>query len=83
MQQTMAGFRAELQRDQDESVERAAKKARLAAEVTFRRKGNEKQYRFNEAIQEKMSTAALRFGRFSLHRNVSVGTNLGYYQCYQ
>ena len=61
MQQTMAGFRAELQQDQEESVERAAKKARLAAEVTFRCKGNEKQYRFNEAIQEKMSAPALRF----------------------
>jgi len=60
MQQTMASFRAELRRDQEETVEKAAKKARLAAEVTFRRKGNEKQYRFNESVQDKLATVALR-----------------------
>ena len=40
-------------------MEKATKKACLSAEVTFRRKGNEKQYRFNEIVQDKLSTAAL------------------------
>ena len=62
MQQSITSLRAELRRDQDhdETVEKAAKKARLSAEVTFRRKGNEKQYRFNEVVQDKFSSAAIR-----------------------
>ena len=38
--------------------------------MTFRRKGNEKQYHFNEAVQEKVSTAALR-----LEELASAGTS--------
>ena len=59
MQQTMSPFRAELRRDQEETVEKAAKKARLTTEVTFRRKGNEKQYRFNELVQDKLASTSL------------------------
>jgi len=57
----MTSFRAKLRRDQEETVEKAAKKAHLAAEVTFCRKGkgNEKQYQFNESIQDKLATVAL------------------------
>ena len=60
LQQMMSSFRAELRRDQEETVEKAAKRARLAKEITFRRKGNEKQYRFNELVQDKLSVTALR-----------------------
>ena len=60
MQQSISSLREELRRDQEESVEKAAKKARLSAEVTFKRKGNEKQYRFNEIVQDKFAAAALR-----------------------
>ena len=41
-------------------MEKAAKKARLSAEVIFRQKGNEKQYRFNEVVQDKFSSVAIR-----------------------
>ena len=33
--------------------QKAAKRARLATEITFWRKGNEKQYRFNELVEDK------------------------------
>ena len=60
MQQSISSLREELRRDQEESVEKATKKARLSAEVTFKQKGNEKQYRFNEIVQDKFATAALQ-----------------------
>ena len=60
MQQSITSLRAELRRDQDETVEKATRKVRLSAEVTFRRKGNEKQYRFNKVVQDKFSSAAIR-----------------------
>ena len=59
MQQAMSSFRAELRRDQEETVEKAAKKARLATEVTFRRKGKEKKYHFNELVQDKLVLTSL------------------------
>ena len=39
---------------------RDCRKARLSTEVTFRRKGNEKQYRFNELVQDKLALTSLR-----------------------
>ena len=60
MQQSITSLRAELRRNQDKTVEKAAKKARLSSEITFRRKGNKKQYRFNEVVQDKFSSAAIR-----------------------
>ena len=74
MQQSMASFRTELCRDQEETVEKAAKKARLSAEVTFRRKRNEKQYRFNEIVQDKLSTAALHIEEATASSETSVPT---------
>ena len=59
MQQTMSSFSAELQGDQEETVEKATKRAHLAMEITFRRKGNEKQYHFNKLVQDKLSVTAL------------------------
>ena len=32
----------------------------MSAEVTFRKKGNEKQYRFNESLQEQFHVAGMR-----------------------
>ena len=54
IQQTMSSFRAELWRDQEETVEKTTKRARLATEITLRRKGNEKQCRFNELVQDRL-----------------------------
>ena len=60
MQQTMSSFRVELRRDQEETVEKATKRACLAMEITFQRKGNEKQYRFNELVQDKLTVTVLQ-----------------------
>ena len=60
MQHTMSSFRAELHCNLKETVEKAVKKARLATEVTFWRKENEKQYCFNELVQDKLTLTSLR-----------------------
>jgi len=59
-QQSIEALRAELRKEQEETAENAAKKAHLSAEVTFRRKGNERQYRFNESLQEQFQVAHVR-----------------------
>ena len=56
MQQTMSSFRVELRRDQEEMIEKVTKKARLATQVTF---WNEKQYRFNKLVQDKLELTSL------------------------
>jgi len=59
-QQSIEALRAEFRKEQEETAEKAAKKARLSAEVTFRRKGNERQYRFNESLQEQFQVTHAR-----------------------
>ncbi|XP_065883338.1 uncharacterized protein [Dysidea avara] len=59
-QQSIEALRVEFQKEQEETAERAAKKARLSAEVTFRKKGNERQFRFNESLQEHLRVAHVR-----------------------
>ena len=59
-QQSIEALRVEFRKEQEETAERAAKKARLSAEVTFRKKGNERQFRFNESLQEHLRVAHVR-----------------------
>ena len=59
-QQSIEALRVEFRKEQEEISERAAKKARLSAEVTFRKKGNERQFRFNESFQEHLRVALVR-----------------------
>ena len=65
IQQIMPSFRAELRQDQEDAVEKANKKAHLATEITFQRKGNEKQYHFNELVQDKLYSTTLQIGEAS------------------
>ena len=60
IQQSIEALRVEFRKEQEETAERAAKKARLSAEVTFRKKGNERQFRFNESLQENLRVAYVR-----------------------
>ena len=64
-QQSIEVLRAEFRKEQEETAERAAKKARLSAEVSFKRKGNERQYHFNESLQEQLHTANTRLQEVS------------------
>jgi len=41
-QQSIEALRTEFQKEQEDTAERAAKKAHMSAEVTFRKKGKEK-----------------------------------------
>ena len=59
-QQSIEALRVEFRKEQEETAERAAKKARLSAEVTFRKKGNERQFRFNKSVQEHLRVAHVR-----------------------
>ena len=54
---TRQSLRSEFTTDQEETAERAAKKARLSADVVFCKEGNEKQVHFNEELQEKIQIA--------------------------
>ena len=58
--QSIEELRAEFKKDQEGTAEKAAKKARLSATVLFRKKGNEKQFRFNEAVEEQIHVAKTR-----------------------
>ena len=59
-QQSIEALRVEFRKEREETAETAAKKARLSAEVTFRKKGNERQFRFNESLQEHLRVAHVR-----------------------
>ena len=60
-QQSIEALRVEFRpKEQEETAERAAKKTRLSAEVTFRKKGNERQFRFNESLQEHLRVAHVK-----------------------
>jgi len=58
--QLIEELRSKFKKDQEEIAERATKKAHLSADAIFRKKGNEKQYRFNDELQEKMQIAGAR-----------------------
>jgi len=45
---------SKLKKDHEDTAKQAAKKIRLSAELNFRKKGNKKQYRFNEVVQEHL-----------------------------
>ena len=55
--QSIEELHAEFKKDQEETAEKAAKKARLSTTVMFQKKGNEKQFRFNEAVEEQIHVA--------------------------
>ena len=71
IQQSIEALRVEFRKEQEETAERAAKKVRLSAEVTFRKKGNERQFRFNESLQKHLRVAHVRFEEVTSSPSVS------------
>jgi len=55
-----AVLQAEFRKKQKETAERAAKKVCLSAKITFKKKGNERQYHFNESVQEQFHVTRVR-----------------------
>ena len=47
----------ELKDERESADERLIKKMRLEERLTFRKIGNEKQYKFNEEVQDKLDSA--------------------------
>ena len=65
---TRQSLRSEFKTDQEETAERAVKKARFSADVVFCKKGNEKQFHFNEELQEKIQIASWSSSTRSVHQ---------------
>ena len=51
-------MQAELRRNKDEVADSVARRVKRSLPLEFRRKGNEKQYKFNEELVEKLEEAA-------------------------
>ena len=58
IQDNMSNMKRELSEDREAADDRLVKKMRLTKGVEFKRKGNEKQHVFNEAVRDKFECAS-------------------------
>jgi hypothetical protein len=58
MEDKFSSLKRELAEEQEASSEWLAKKMKLIKPPTFKKKGHEKQFQFNEAVKDKMDEAA-------------------------
>ena len=59
----LAEFREEIRQSSNETSERLAKKIKNAKPVEFKRKGNQKQHKFNEGLSEKLDDIEEQLGK--------------------
>lgn len=57
-------------------MESVAKRVKRSRPPEFRRKGNEKQYRFNEEVAEKLGTAQVELARVTATESESAPTRV-------
>ena len=58
MENQIKGIQDELKKSKEEVAESVAKKVKRSMPPEFKRKGNEKQFKFNEEVAEKIQEAA-------------------------
>ena len=62
----IAEFRREIQKSNEEVSQKLSKKLKTGRSLDFKRKGNEKQYIFNEEVDDKLDTAESDLAKISL-----------------
>ena len=65
-------FKKEVQDSQDQSVERVAKKVRAKRPSSFRFKGNEDQFYFNQKVIDTVDEASAQFGQSNIRRRLLI-----------